>query len=276
MKHKKRAFTLVELLVVIGIIAVLIAILMPALAAARQSAQRASCLSNLRQIGIGVFAYLAEYNGTMPLQAYIGFTDNTHNTWSYSDAMGFDPTHNNEPYSILAYLDFEYLKDKNTFICPAADPTNFFDPNYPYDWRSSCYGDADLGCGSAAVFSYAQPVDGSSYPNIYYDTWVKANQITNPSGRLMIADKGGLMYTDNTTNNWQDIRPTEYGFLYTDGGVDNSGRHGGGPAPTVNHPASTALVNFVCVDGHGETSTYTDIQQPTEFYPNSYNWMGGN
>ena len=62
-----KAFTLVELLVVIGIIAVLIALLLPALTKARQSALSLVCLSNLRQVGMGMMQYVNDNRGTLPL-----------------------------------------------------------------------------------------------------------------------------------------------------------------------------------------------------------------
>ena len=65
MRHRK-AFTLVELLVVIGIIAVLIAILMPALARARSSANLVKCQSNLRQIYSAITVYVNENQGFLP------------------------------------------------------------------------------------------------------------------------------------------------------------------------------------------------------------------
>src|SRR5580658_5434518 len=71
-RPKGAAFTLVELLVVIGIIAVLVGILLPALSKARRSAQGASCLSNLRQLSSAVLMYVNDNNGWMVCRAGTG------------------------------------------------------------------------------------------------------------------------------------------------------------------------------------------------------------
>src|SRR4051812_27246766 len=66
-RARQRGFTLVELLVVIGIIAVLIGILLPALSRAREAAKRTQCLSNLRQVGTYLQIYANQFNGAVPL-----------------------------------------------------------------------------------------------------------------------------------------------------------------------------------------------------------------
>ncbi len=66
-----RAFTLIELLVVIAIIAILAAILFPVFAQAREKARQATCLSNLKQVGLGVLMYTQDYDEAFPLGSYI-------------------------------------------------------------------------------------------------------------------------------------------------------------------------------------------------------------
>ena len=70
MYRRNSAFTLIELLVVIAIIAILAAILFPVFAQAREKARQASCLSNTKQIGLGVMMYVQDYDETYPCAAF--------------------------------------------------------------------------------------------------------------------------------------------------------------------------------------------------------------
>jgi prepilin-type N-terminal cleavage/methylation domain-containing protein len=99
--HKK-GFTLVELLVVISIIALLLAIIMPALGKAREQAQKTICLSNLKQIGIGTLLYAEDNLGFFP--RVIGMPNGAETLNLVNQRWFLYP---------------KYIRDEQVFKCPA-------------------------------------------------------------------------------------------------------------------------------------------------------------
>lgn len=114
-KRNAHAFTLVELLVVIGIISVLIALLMPALTKARASAIRVQCMSNHRQLAMGIIQYSIDNGGALPpagigdpawVGSYMWYSGKyvgkyIGNQYGYrDDGLNSDATHNSSQISI--------------------------------------------------------------------------------------------------------------------------------------------------------------------------------
>src|SRR5438309_1928056 len=110
-----RGFTLIELLVVIAIIAILAAILFPVFAQARESARTASCLSNEKQLLLGIMQYIQDYDEKFPTPVY---------TLSSADPRYGKPDAPWGPYA-QHYLGWDkliqpYVKNTGVFKCPSA------------------------------------------------------------------------------------------------------------------------------------------------------------
>lgn len=170
-KSSRKAFTLIELLVVIAIIAILAAILFPVFARARENARRASCLSNLKQMGLGVLMYVQDYDETYPIVAGSGSS-----TWTGAI--------------------YPYINSTQIYICPSVTDNSYvYNPAQSIGYNLNkmsryCMNNSSFGSG---INPYAV-ANNLSWPT-------KIAAVRRPAELIMFMDS----QVDTATSYWCDI-----------------------------------------------------------------------
>ena len=171
-----QAFTLIELLVVIAIIAILAAILFPVFARARENARRASCMSNLKQIGLGMMQYTQDYDETYPCPGNTSFNGESRNDDGSSDKASW------------RQKIYPYVKSTQLFSCPSNTHNNDL---------------ADSGTPTVANSSVPRmPVSYLINYNLYNSpgnySGVKIAQVQEVATRVAVVDGGGDGYNNTS------------------------------------------------------------------------------
>lgn len=183
-------FTLIELLVVIGIISVLIAILLPALHAARVQAMQVVCQSNLRQWGMGIQMYVDQSHGELPQKGPDGSATSGPNfIGPQGGVKGYDdeslwfnaipPLVNGKGYyqMLLAGGDLPRADMKSIFICPLQQP--------PVSMQDAIVGDYFLLNGEDSTGTYKNPTGMANQKQFpWAATYVFNSKLTSTTAKL--------------------------------------------------------------------------------------------
>ncbi|MFA5646015.1 MAG: DUF1559 domain-containing protein [Candidatus Ratteibacteria bacterium] len=186
--RKSHGFTLIELLVVIAIIAILAAMLLPALSQAREKARQVSCMNNLKQIGIVMLMYIDDWNEYFPHQGIKGVTTPAQVEQYYG-------------YGIKNILNKCYpsMRLSKVFLCPSNK------------WRPTDY------CTFA--FNYGQNRNWASMESAWSP--LKYSRLKNPSQFLMWADIRGAYHHGNSTTRFSGVHMERDNAVFADGHVSS-------------------------------------------------------
>lgn len=223
-KRQDRGFTLVELLVVVGIIALLIGVLLPALNRARETSFRVACASNMHVVGVGVVMFEDANKGVMPRPPVIGMV-------ASDDGVYWQPARRAEigvnglgPYLKLRDGSFEILR------CPgdAEAKTREGSGKYPFTFS---FNDNMNGTGIAAVR--------------------KVGQVRQPADKILMIEENGPTLNDGSVTMWaKNGGWASVGMLGLrhDRGRRNTYPDAATAAGGIVNPSGKANVLFV--DGH--------------------------
>jgi prepilin-type N-terminal cleavage/methylation domain-containing protein/prepilin-type processing-associated H-X9-DG protein len=162
-RSNRNGFTLIELLVVIAIIAILAAILFPVFARARENARRASCQSNLKQIGLGIMQYTQDYDER------------------------FSPSSNNEAdYALSGLRIGPYTKSDQLLVCPSHS-----DVSYPVRKTSGVGTTPTSYYVSGDTYEEPNIVDGLTWGVYSGDSGISQAQVGSTAETIMVAERDG-------------------------------------------------------------------------------------
>ena len=203
---KERAFTLVELLVVVAIIALLVSILLPSLARAREQARKGVCLSNLHQCGVGFSQYAVDYKYVLPIRG--GYTYDLREPKDYFLRAPYNtPKTPREPVNYGALYGKYCGKEGLFYYCPSG--TQYTYTNQSNGWVTYLaaspgdpyYPTAGVTWGG---YSYAATVDAGCFP------LEGARRVPVPNPNLLIYEPN-WMYYEGSTND-KDLGPSQMNY----------------------------------------------------------------
>ena len=216
------AFSLVELLVVIGIIGVVAALLLTAVSRARSSAQRVACMSNLRQIGQAFVAYATDHNGSFPAPAGVQFP-------FAEDWVHWQPGRDLKQSRLLRYLK----NDARVLKCVSAPSERATTPPYPYSYSVNNW------ITGSGVGTFGK--GWAQFP-------CKLGQVVEPSMKIMAIEEEVTAINDGEW--WADNVERGINRRSTLSVYHDKGREHGGGSATDPQYHERGRGNVVFVDGH--------------------------